>query len=410
MKWIAGILIAVFSPAATVAQTAASVPAWQDAAESYIGLAAQNQTDPVKQLELLKQWEQQYPNSAFQSQRKLLTASALLNIVGTALTDPAPAAQDAGQKAAQQLIDHFDSYFGPAVKPDGTSDAQWTAIRKTAELQARALLAQIAVTRKDDAEAEEQYKKILAIDPTQAAISYQLGLAILRQMAKGGTVIPARYSEALYDIARSLAVTGPNALAATGQTAAMNSLRKNYLNYHGDTSGMEDLIHQTASSALPPDDFHILSVVEMTAIQAAEHDKWATLHPDLNLWQTIRASLESKGDDYFTSSLKDVGLPPPPGDFGATVVSALSSKELLVSVDNAAGDARLKFDENIKGDIPAGTAIRFRGVVDSWTASPYVLTLAIQDPKADITGLPDTVTFVPDHTRPPAKPAKSTPR
>ena len=50
----------------------------------------------------------------------------------------------------------------------------------------------------------------------------------------------------------------------------MNSL-KNYANYHGDMSGMDELIQQTASSALPPDGFHIVSVIQVTAIQAKEH-------------------------------------------------------------------------------------------------------------------------------------------
>ena len=60
------------------------------------------------------------------------------------------------------------------------------------------------------------------------------------------------------------------------------------------------------------------------------------------------------------------------------------------------GDAILKFDDNIKGDIPAGTDIQFKGVVDSYTKDPYMLTLNIQEPKTDIVGLPEDVKFVPD--------------
>ena len=52
----------------------------------------------------------------------------------------------------------------------------------------------------------------------------------------------------------------------------------------------------------------------------------------------------------------------------------------------------------------AGTDIQFKGVVDSYTKEPYVLTLNIQEPKTDITGLPDTIKFVPDAT-PKPKPA-----
>jgi hypothetical protein len=53
----------------------------------------------------------------------------------------------------------------------------------------------------------------------------------------------------------------------------------------------------------------------------------------------------------------------------------------------------------IKGDIPPGTELRFKGVVDAWTKTPsYVLTLQILDPKTDIAGLPEGVTFIPDGT------------
>ena len=84
--------------------------------------------------------------------------------------------------------------------------------------------------------------------------------------------------------------------------------------------------------------------------------------------------------------------------FKGTVVSMPTTKEILVSVDNVpTGDALLKLEDNIKGDIPAGTSIQFKGVVDSYTKDPaYVLTLNIQEPKTDIVGLPEGVTFAPD--------------
>ena len=55
--------------------------------------------------------------------------------------------------------------------------------------------------------------------------------------------------------------------------------------------------------------------------------------------------------------------------FTGKVVSQPDPKQILVSVDNVpTGDCLLKFDDNIKGDIPAGTEIQFKGVVDSYTA------------------------------------------
>ena len=381
----------------------AADPAWQSPDESTMGLAAQNEKDPVKQLQLLKTWEQQYPNSDFRNSRTLMQASALLNIVGASFAKTDAPSIEAGRKAAQQLIDHFSTYFDAGVKPATLSDEQWSAVKKTTELQAHGLLAQVAVIGKDDATAETEYKKILAVDPTQAATSYQLGSAILWQMSKSGNVDPARYSEALYDLARSLSVTGPNALPPDRRPSAESFLRKNYSNYHGDSSGLDDLIKQAIVAPLPSGDFHILSIVDLQAIKARDHAAWAAAHPDLDLWETLQNQLSAQGDTFFAASLKDVQLPPAAGDtykgpamFQATVVSA-TPKQLVVNVDNVAGDAILKFDDVIKGEIPAGTAIRFKGVVDAWTKDPtYVLTFVIQEPKSDIAGLPDGVTFAPE--------------
>ena len=88
--------------------------------------------------------------------------------------------------------------------------------------------------------------------------------------------------------------------------------------------------------------------------------------------------------------------------FRGTVVSVPTPKQILVNVSNAAGAALLQFDDKIKGDVPAGIEIRFRGVVESYTKSPsYVLTLNVQEPRADIVGLPDGVTFLPAATAAP---------
>jgi hypothetical protein len=155
--------------------------------------------------------------------------------------------------------------------------------------------------------------------------------------------------------------------------------------------------------------------VEIQEAKDKDHAAWALAHPELDFWENIRTALTTQGDAYF-ANLKDVGFPPPPSDtykggtmFKANVISSPSPKQLLVSVDNVpTGDAILKFEDNIKGEIPPGTAIQFKGVVDAYTKDPsYVLTLNIQEPKTDIVGLPDDVKFVPDAAGKPKPGAKS---
>jgi len=398
-------LLAVSLTSLAWGQAAPAAPTWKDQGESDIGLAAEKEPDAAKKLELLKKWEQQYPDTAFQAQRTFMTTQALTALIIGAFGKPAGPALDAGGKAAHQLIDGLPTYFTDSLRSlpqlEKTSATDWANIRTTSEMRAHALLAYIAALNKDDATSEAENRKVLALDPTQAATSYQLGVAIIHETAVSNNFV--RFSEALYDLARSLWVTGPNALPPAGRAAAEKALKANYPNYHGSTEGLDDLMKQVANSALPPPGFHILSIVEIANAKAADHAAWALQHPELDFWETIRAALLAQGDAFF-ASLQEVGFPPPSGDaykggamFKGTVVSTPTSKQILVNVDDAAGDALLKFDDNIRGDIPAGTAIQFKGVVDSYTKTPgYVLTLEIQEPKTDITGLPDDVKFVPD--------------
>ena len=66
-----------------------SGPHWKDQGETIVGLGAQNEKDPLKQLELLRQWEQQYPATEFRSQRAQLMQHALLAVMGVGLRQDA---------------------------------------------------------------------------------------------------------------------------------------------------------------------------------------------------------------------------------------------------------------------------------------------------------------------------------
>jgi hypothetical protein len=413
---IATLIAATF---AHVLWSQAAQPTWKDQGESDIGIAAGSEADPAKKLALVKKWEQQYPDTALKSQRTFITTQALTGLVTGSFGKPEGQSLNDGGKAAHQLLDGLNIYFDDALlslpQLAEMTPEKWKKIRTTSEMQAHALLAYIAALKKDDATAESEYAKVLAIDPTQAATSYQLGATIIHEISLSQNFV--RYSEALYDLARSLWVTGPNALPPAGQAAARKALDTNYPRYHGSTEGLEDLTKQVANSALPPSGFHILSIVEIAEAKERDHAAWAHDHPELDFWESIRTALQTQGDTFFTN-LQGVGFPPAPGDaykggpmFKGTVVST-APKQLVVNVDSPAGDATLKFDETIKGDIPPGTAINFKGVVEAYAKDPYSLTIEIQDPKTDITGLPDSVKFVADTApkpKPPLKPAQRPP-
>ena len=267
----------------------------------------------------------------------LTTPQALLAVMEQASGNTDPVVLEAGKRAGQQLEQHFDNFFGDAPR----------ALATASELRIHNVLAYIALTEKDYATAEEELKKALLVDPGQAVNSYQLGTTIIRQMAINNEL--TRYSEAIYNFARSLAITGPNALPPDAKAAAESALMENYWNYHGGADGLDELMKQVGASALPPANFHIVS--------------------------------SSEQDSYF-ARIRGVASQ---RMFQATVVSQPSPNYLIVKVDDVpSSDAVLRFDGNNVGVIRPGAVIRFRGVIDSYTLDPYVVTFVIQNPKEDI--------------------------
>ncbi|MCU1329112.1 MAG: hypothetical protein JWN34_4482 [Bryobacterales bacterium] len=369
--------LAVFSTVA-LAQT------WKPG-EDTVGLAASNEKDNQKKLALLKEWEQKFPESEMKGQRTLMTAQALLGIVTSAYgkTTP-PELLDAAEKAGKQLTDNLDEYFSAANKPAAVADPQWAEAKKTFSLQAHVSLGWAYYAQKKDALAEEEFKKVLAIDPNQAQVSYWLGSAIIRQKDV------KKYSDALYSIARSLAVTGPTALPPAAAGPAETYLKKAYSGYHGDETDLDKLKAAVASGPLPPADFHIKSVEEIQKEQFANEDEFNKAHPDIAQWRLIRSALKGDQADTAFAGMKDSQIPDPTvGMFKAKIV-AVNDKEIVVNVDNAGGDGTLRFDKAVNSKaVNVGDAIEFKGVIVAYTKEPYMLTMTIDDPKESVKGLPD---------------------
>jgi hypothetical protein len=368
---------------------AAGQPQWKDQGEFDVATAAQKATDPQKKIDALKQWEQKYPDSAYKNQRLLMQAQAYDQLALAAYGKTDPAVLDSGQQAAQTLMDNLDNYFAPSVKPASVSDQQWTAAKKTMQIQGLSVLGYVAMMKKDDPTAEKDFKALLQVDPNNAQASYWLGSVIMRQRKV------ERYPEGLYEIARAISVTGPTALNAQAKAAAQDYLKKAYTGYHGDATGLDQLMQQASASALPPDGFHIDSVTDVQNKQFANAAEFKKAHPDVALWREIRDALKAANGDTYFQQMKGSEIPPekdtdgnPIGMFNAKVVS-VNGKELVANVDNAGGDATLKFEHPLNTKvIQTGAAFKFKGVAESFVKDPYMLTLTIDDPKTEIDGLP----------------------
>ncbi len=388
---VAASLFAVGGLAQTPAAAPAHKPAVKDQGEYDIANAAAKEKDPQKQLALLRQWEQKYPDSDFKGQRSVQIASAEGQIATKGEQAGAtPADQEAAQKAAEDLVANLDKYLAPENKPATASDAQWKQAKDTLEVQSHTVLATLAMGKKTpdgDATAEKEYKKVLELSPSNASIAYTLGTLILREQKV------ERYPEALFYIARAIQITGPQALTPQGKQAADAFLKKAYEGYHGDDSGLDDVKKVATTASVMPANFTIASVTQVANKKAADDAAFAAANPDVALWRTLRTALTAPdGDNYFTSSAKDTEFPGGANGvmmFRAKVVSQPMPNELLVTVDNPMGDATLKFDSPLKGTVDAGTEFMFKGVIDSFQKDPYMLTLTAD--KDDISGLPATL-------------------
>jgi uncharacterized protein YmfQ (DUF2313 family) len=369
------------------AQAPAKAPAVKDQGEYDLTQAVTKEKDPVKQMELLRQWEQKYPDSDFKGMRSVQMAQSDSQIEAKSQQPGAtPADMEAAQKAAQDLLDNLDKYLAAENKPAAATDDQWKQARQTLELQAHTVLGTIAMAKKApdaDAVAEREFKKVLELSPGYASIAYTLGTLILRERKV------ERIPEALFYIARSIEITGPQALTADGKKAADTYLQKAYAGYHGDASGLDDLKKVATSSTVMPVDFKIESVTDIAKKQEGDAAAFAAAHPDIALFRQLRDALKAEGGDAYFTNIKGSGVPPEGGAFtmfNAKVVSQPSPKELLVNVDNAAGDATLKFENPLKGTIDPGTAFKFKGVIDSYVKEPFMLTFTAD--KEDVEGLP----------------------
>lgn len=384
------------------AQAPAKAPAVKDQGEYDLTAAVQKEADPQKKLDLLNQWEQKYPESDYKTQRTLMTMQTESALAMKAMQPNAPAGdQDAGQKAARHLIENSDKYFADDNKPAGATADQWKEAKMQIGVQAHTALATVAMAKKTpatDAAAEGELKKVLEIAPMSASTSYTLGTLILRQRKI------ERYPEALYLIARATTDTGPLALVPAGKKAAEDYLKKAYIGYHGSDEGLEELMKASVASPLPPADFKIRSITDIEKEKEGDAAAFAAANPDIAFWRTIKAALTAAdgGAAYF-EQIKGSEIPPADSAykmFRAKVVAQNSPKELLVNVDNIVGDATLQFENPLKGTVEAGTAFKFKGVIESFVKDPYMVTFTGLA-KEDTDGLPATA-FV---AAPAAKPA-----
>jgi tetratricopeptide (TPR) repeat protein len=384
---------------------------YKDKGEYDLYAAVTKETDANKKLTLLNQWKDKYPESDFKLERlqyflntyqqlsqpaKMIdTAKEILTIapddiqalywitfLSPSMANNSDDALATASKAAQGLL--------AASKPATTKDEDWKTAKQNFDAIAYKCQGWVATVKKNNAEAEDDFKKSLAANPNAGDVSYLLGQAVLaRSIAEKK---PEMQSIAIYDFARAAAYDGPGAMTPQGRQTVDQYLTKVYKTLHGDDSGLADLKTLAKSNPMPPADFHIKTAAEIAAEQDEQLKK---TNPELALWNQIKGQLLAQdGQTYFDSSMKGSALPKLKGWLVAAKPAALKAKELQVSMEgkDQPADVTLRLVNSdgaplaLAGKVDVGYEISFEGAAPvEFTQSPLMVTMTIE--KSKITDL-----------------------
>jgi tetratricopeptide (TPR) repeat protein len=372
---------------------------WKDRAEYDMYDAIVKGTDPSKKLALINSWKEKYPNTDYSDERlqlylltyqqlgqgakmvevakemlakdpKSLQAMATITALTPDLNNTSPEALDLGEKAARGIV--------AMEKPQGTPDPEWNNLKAAAHRT----LGWVAMQRKDNETAEQEFKESLKINPNNGVLSYWLGTVIVAQKK------PEKQSEALYHFARAVAYDGQSAVPPQGRQQIETYLSKAYNSFHGqDPKGLAELKALAKSAPFPPEGFKIKSATE---IAVEEENRLKETNPPLALWMGIKKQLtDTAGEQYFADNLKGAAVPG--GAAGVTKLKgtliahkpAARPTELVLGLaDPTIPEVTLKLDSPLAGKAAPGTELEFEGVPADFTKDPeFMLTFDVEKDK-----------------------------
>gem|GEM_PF-582945 len=387
--------------------TAQTQKNWKDRAEYELFENITKTTDPQQRLQLLNTWQDKYPQSDYAdyrlkyyintlgqlaqndpSQRQPLIdkCEALLKldpndfyanfyvvlygpqIQGT----PSPELVSQVQNSANTLLKIADTVFSPSNKKPQMTDQQWQEAKNSVLAIAHNGLAWVDIQNKNTAGAENEYQQSLTINPNQGTIAAAYAKLLYDDK---------KFPQALFEYARAAEYDGQGALPANTRTQLLDFFNKAYKDYHGSSDGADQVLNQAKTSAVPPQGFNIVSAAQIANQEAEQLNQRIQNDPAFNIWYSIKQSLQQQGDEFFNSDLKDAEVPGGAKGvkyFTGTVISVDPSKVTLGIENPTVPDATLVFSTPLSQEalnsIKVGSQIQFSGVVDSYTANPYMLT------------------------------------
>jgi len=416
----------------------AGQPQWKDRAEYDLVESIKKEANAQTRLGLLQSWQEKYPASDFKDGRyelfvttyqqlgkgkemldaakqwvafnpKAVTGWVWINLLTISMADTSPAALDQGEGASKSLLGILDDTFSPARKPQQLTDDQWKQQRTSTEYIAYRTLGWVDLQRQKYEEADKNLMEALKRNPNDAQASLWAGTANLR------TKKLERQGVALFHFCRASVVDGQGALTPQAREQVKASFEKNYVNFHGDKKGMDEVVSLAKAGPIPPEGFKIESRDEILVKQEEELRK---TNPMLALWINLKGQLASaNGATVFESNLK--GTMTPGGvDVGGTKVEKFKGK--VVSCDVAApkkpkkvvlgisspdmSEVTLQFETPLAACPPVGTELEFAGEPSEFAAEPFNLTFKVEP--EDVAGIPAPPKAAPKKAAPKKAPAK----
>ena len=382
------------------------------------------ETDPAKKLQLLDQWKQKYPDSAYKDDRLQIymqtyqqanqlpkaveTANELLGLspdefsayYTIASLTPFLGSTDAkvlgdGEKAANGLLRTLEPHFAPDKKPANVADADWAQGKKAAQIVAHQALGWIAWQQKKLDVGEQEFLKTLELSPTAAQVSYWLGNVLLAQKN------PDKYTLTLFSFARAAAFDGTGALAPAGRQQIETFLTKLYTNYHGaDPKGLTELKTLAKASHLPPAEFKIKSSAE---VEVEKEEELKKRDPLLAFFLTVKQGLTGSDGSKFWESMKGTAMPQMRGTV-LTATPPLRPKTFTLAMSQSKeAEVTLILDTPLPRKLDPGAVIEFvEAEPTEFTPSPFMIKM--QGGKIT-SGLPEAPPPPPRKTAPAAKKA-----
>jgi tetratricopeptide (TPR) repeat protein len=362
---------------------------WKDRAEYDLYNSIVQEQDASKKLQLLDSYMEKYPETNFEPQVRLMYAQTyqalndndklyaaaqklveldenslqghmLITDLTMRLGSTEAAHLANGEKSAKALI----NILSGMQKPENVSADQWDTQKKALLLTARKTLGWIAMNRKDNVEAETEFKEALGIEPRDGQVSYWLGTVILAQRN------PDKQSAAFFHFARAANLTGEGAMENEARQKVGEYLDKIYTSFHGDDSGLDEITQLAMAQPLPPANMPVVKSKQV--LEAEREEQLRRENPKLYLWMNVKQQLTAPGgEEYFNTQVRNSAMPSLRGYLIAQSPQDRPDTLVLGIESRGTREVTLKLNEAFRYSARSGTVINFECVPRSFSQNPF---------------------------------------